>query len=135
MASELAREIIAQSKPRDRPSKVCIVCYCSGGYEKLSITAPIENGKLVFQIELVAEGGGTLQYDAVKNLEGAAWCVEGVINVYGDGRAGRAELYRLRSDGSRSSKFSQWCLEQEYNKEDEEYVEKVQCILKTLLVE
>ena len=66
----------------------------------------------------------------MKNLEGAARCVEGAINVYGDGRAGRAELYRLRSDGSRSSKLSQW-----YPNKDEEHVEKVQSILKTLLVE
>ena len=51
------------------------------------------------------------------------------INV--SGTYTKAELYRLRSDGSRSSTFSQW-----YLKEDEEhYVEKVQSILKTLLVE
>ena len=39
-----------QSKPRDRPSKVCIVCYCFVGYEKLRITAPIVNGKLVLKL-------------------------------------------------------------------------------------
>ena len=79
MASELAGEIITQSRPRDRLSRVCINIL-DGNVEYLCVTATIINGELIVQIVFTGTSGKTLQRDAMNNLEGAARCVEEVVH-------------------------------------------------------
>ena len=78
MASELAREIISQSRLVDRPSCLAILIkHGTNAPPVLLITAPVVNGKQLLQIKFDVEDSNNtfnhqIQYDAEHNLEGAA---------------------------------------------------------------
>ena len=142
MVSELAREIIAQSKPQDRPSKVCIDIFY-GGHRVLNISTPIMRGALIVRI-CFTQGGGSLQYDAVTNLEGASRSVEGAMRSkfshhrHLANRFDAAMLALTDSDGNpQSRELFRWHFDEDRLPESEKEVplfEKIHSILKTLLV-
>lgn len=106
MASELAREIIDQSKPRDRPARV-VVCVRTGvdGYLLMTISAPIVDGAQVFEVAF-ALTGKTLRY-AASNLEGVATLAEGIVRHH-ESHGPRAQLCEVDDDGNPSTVLSWW---------------------------
>ena len=97
MSRELAREIIDQSRPSDRHSRLLIIIENEGVIFK--ITAPVENGELVVMVAMTDYSNvllSSLAYNAKSNVEGAARYVEGSLReFYPDGGACDAEMYRV----------------------------------------
>mmetsp|Transcript_5401 Transcript_5401/g.11739 ORF Transcript_5401/g.11739 Transcript_5401/m.11739 type:complete len:160 (-) Transcript_5401:298-777(-) len=88
MASELAREIIAQSNPPDRPTPFALRIPTEihpGYFEHVTVTAPVKNGRRVLTIQFPESQGATsLVYSVDDNLEGAVFCLTSFM-LYGNG--------------------------------------------------
>ena len=102
MATDLAKEIIFQSRPRDRPSSLALVIYSRATgrdlwseHENMRITAPIDDGEHVLRIifpvpnynhaidqnnQISLLERAKLEYNARDNIEGAASCIEGFMS-------------------------------------------------------
>ena len=88
MAAELAREIINQANPPDRPTPFALRIPTEihpGYFEHVTITAPVRNGRRVLDIQFPESQGATsLVYSVEDNLEGAVFCLTSFM-LYGDG--------------------------------------------------
>lgn len=99
MASELAREIIRQSRLADRPCRLAILIkHGTNVPPVLLITAPVVKGKQLLQIKFddIEYIQHQIQYDAEHNLEGAAqFLVMFIKNTPTSVPECRAELHYL----------------------------------------
>ena len=80
LASTLAREVVAYTKLRDRPSKLALVVASASADRKFTVTAPIVNGR---QLLRVTGPGATdiADYDH-NNFEGVATIIESGLHSY-----------------------------------------------------
>ena len=87
-AAELAREIITQSTPLDRPTPFALRIPTEihpGYFEHVTITSPIRNGQRILHIQFPAsKGARSLVYSVEHNLDGAVFCLTSFM-LYGDG--------------------------------------------------
>ncbi|KAL7538543.1 hypothetical protein ACHAWF_006117 [Thalassiosira exigua] len=88
MAAELAREIINQAHPPNRPTPFALRIPTEihpGYFEHVTVTAPVKDGRRALHIRFPASQGATsLEYSADDNLEGAVFCLTSFM-LYGDG--------------------------------------------------
>mmetsp|Transcript_23290 Transcript_23290/g.39807 ORF Transcript_23290/g.39807 Transcript_23290/m.39807 type:complete len:153 (+) Transcript_23290:119-577(+) len=88
MAAELAREIIHQANPPDRPTPFALRIPTEihpGYFEHVTVTAPVKNGQRVLTIQFPESQGATsLTYSVEQNLEGAVFCLTSFM-LYGNG--------------------------------------------------
>lgn len=88
MAAELAREIINQAHPPDRPTPFALRIPTEihpGYFEHVTVTAPVKNGRRVVTIQFPESQGATsLIYSVGDNLEGAVFCLTSFM-LYGAG--------------------------------------------------
>jgi len=139
MASELAREIIDQSKSCDRASRAVITLekYGLGGRGKLMITAPIVNAKLMIKLDFRNTQWSTpapMWYGAKNNTDAAVACVEMFIR---GGKNVFASMTTFSEDGYESLKWFEWPMS--VSKVESEMgltlTKKIHHILKLLLVD
>mmetsp|Transcript_4640 Transcript_4640/g.8247 ORF Transcript_4640/g.8247 Transcript_4640/m.8247 type:complete len:161 (+) Transcript_4640:259-741(+) len=107
-ATDLAREVVAYTQPRDRPSALVLVVYSRSWRGRdvrnenntMRITAPVENGHLLLRVAFPAPNNAptighnahdpvqtvrtVVEYDGSNNLEGAASCIEGHMSYRGN---------------------------------------------------
>ncbi len=99
MAVELAREIIAQSRPVDRPSPLTLLIKTGGDVEVMEITAPTKSGEQVLQVDFWLQREQKqkiLQYHK-SNIEGAARFVQLFMDEFSY-RYGEFEVFMCSSD-------------------------------------
>ena len=156
MASELAKEIVSMSQRRDRTSPLVLIVYSRSTrsrdirneQETMRVTAPIENGQLIFRVSFPAPtytpiiGNNArdsdqvveqtiLDYDADNN-EGAATCIEGYMS-YRDKRD--VMLFPVIGNGNLGQyPMSRWTLEENQSGKTGSRVKTLQQILSVLLV-
>ena len=110
----LAREIVAMSRPQDRPSDFLISIENEGFV--FEATSPTVNGKRVLVVTKRDDGNELLlsaTYD-VNDIEGAARLVEGSLrNIYPHGGVCNAEMYRVSGNvqSQEGERISVWPLE------------------------
>lgn len=156
MASELAKEIVSMSQRRDRTSPLVLIVYSRSTrsrdirneQETMRVTAPIENGQLIFRVSFPAPTytpiigynardsdqvveQTILDYDA-DNIEGAATCIEGYMS-YRDKRD--VMLFPVIGNGNLGQyPMSRWTLEENQSGKTGSRVKTLQQILSVLLV-
>lgn len=156
MASELAKEIVAMSQRRDRTSPLVLIVYSRSTrsrdirneQETMRITAPIENGQLIFRVcfpiqnyapilgnnlhdsnQLVEQT--ILDYDE-GNIDGAATCIEGYMS-YRDKRD--VMLFQAIDNGNLGQfPMSRWTVEENQSGNTASRIKTLQQILNVLLV-
>lgn len=83
-AREIAREIIQQSIPPDRPSPFFLYFHSpsmsAGQRDALKITAPLEKGKQIICLEFVNKSV-SMKFDAATGLEPADFCNRTGYNI------------------------------------------------------
>ena len=155
----LAREVVAYTQPRDRPSPLALVVYSRGWRGRdvrdrnnaMRITAPVENGQLIlrvtFPINYVHSIGRnaqdnaeqmeqtSLEYDGSNNIEGCASCVEGHM-TYRD--VNDIMLFKLLDNGDLGENpLARWSLSFEMERGGNQTIARCQMlqqILRSLLV-
>lgn len=144
---DLAREIVALSKPPDRPSQFALVvtsrARCDFQNERLNpsaamiVSAPIEEGQSVFHI-ISCEPYYVFNYNATSNLDGAAACVYGFLTKR---RGDYIRLVGYSEDVDDLLRLdppiSEWNIKMDRNGEPEAMIKRIQMlkqILKSLLV-
>lgn len=74
----------------------------------LDVTAPIENGELILRLAFPTNQL-KLNFDAQKNTEGAALCIDGFMNMRADA-SWTASMCSMTSEGTRAGPHCQWSL-------------------------
>ena len=133
MSTELARDIIAQSRVNTSPSRLSI-SITSLNEIVLKISAPIVNGVQLLQVTSTP-GEEPLSYNAKDNLEGAARFVEWSLYCQNMGPGYfDAVMYVLEEDGSEPDEgHCSRLLEWSECDEGEALFQKVKSMLKVLL--
>ncbi len=75
LASTLAREVVAYTKLRDRPSKLALVVASASADQKFTVTAPIVNGQQLLRVTGPGATDDIADYDH-NNFEGVATIIE-----------------------------------------------------------
>merc|ERR1712032_96714 len=101
----------------------------------LDITAPIVDGELIFRLSFPNDQL-KLNFNARMNIEGAALCIDGFMNLRAD-VSWKASMCSMTSEGTRAGPHCQWSFNPDSSGNFEGGVtraQKVEQILKTLIV-
>lgn len=136
-AADLAREIIDQSKPADRPSQMCIDVrkYNYSRSTVLKITAPVIDGRLVIEIRRCGEQIGPIRYNAKTNFDIAVAFVEAFASV---STSTQASVKSLADDGNESVEWFSWPLSTKPLKQigdDHTMTKRIEFILSLLIAD
>ena len=154
MASELAKEIVQLSQRRDRASPLALIVYSRSTIsrdirnerENMRVTAPIEDGKLIFRICFPAPNAYPLGSNVDRNqiaeqtildfdednIEGAATCIEGYMTYRGKEDV---MLFHFSENGDlRQLPLSRWIMDKRKAESTDERIKTLKQILRTLLV-
>lgn len=150
-AEELAKEIVAMSRLRDRPSPLLLVVYSRSmrsrdirnSQETMRIEAPVEDGKCIVRIFFPVPNYNNLHdsnhvvqqtildYDAENNVAGAAACIEGYMS-YRDKRD--VMLFPILDGQLGTFPLSRWTLELNESGKTASRTNTLEQILNVLLV-
>ena len=112
MAAELAREIIEQSRPCDRASRVVIKIKTNiNPNNVLKITSPIIDGELMIQLDFsdgMGEASAPMRYNARRHREAAVACIRGYLDS--PGYRASTSMRTLSEEGVESPEWFQWRL-------------------------
>merc|ERR1712192_26643 len=112
VGSPAAAAAVASSKNRkiksiNRSSPAYISFNITGDDSCLNVTAPIENEVLVLRLSFPTDQL-KLNY-SVKNMEGAALCIDGFMNMHPDS-SWMASLYSTTMEGTRGGPHCRWSM-------------------------
>lgn len=144
-AREIAREIIQQSIPPDRPSPFFLYFHSpsmsAGQRDALKITAPLEKGKQIICLEFVNKSV-SMKFDAATGLEPAALLCEGFMHNRTGYIPEQWTMFLFKATDSDDINWdevlSRWSMNDHHLAESERGIGvagKVKQLLKVLLVE
>lgn len=124
----------SKKKGRSRPTPAYLSIHTTE--TKMDVTAPMENGDLIIRLSFPTNL--KLNFNAEKNLEGAALCIDGFMNMSADA-SWVASLVSMTEENTLAGPHCQWSLSPEDASgtsflEGTTRVHKVQQLLKTLIM-
>lgn len=129
VASSKSRKI----KTRNRPSPAYISFHMTGDDSSLNVTAPIENEVLVLRLSFPTDQL-KLNFIAEKNMEGAALCIDGFMNMHPDS-PWAASLYSTTNEGTRGGPHCRWSMSADaFGAGGMTRVQKVEQLLKIMIM-